>query len=259
MAVTSVAQYRRRVAASLERVWENVLDWEHLPWLHSSTFTAVSLQEWRADGFRARLSMHRGEPFVFDVTVDYDARCYHNRTVSGPGAGSDIVTQLTPAGPRATDVAVEFLLTDVPPEHADRVGAYYVRLYTRLWDEDEAMMVRRQAVLDAAQATPVTQTIDLGPRAALLARLPLAVDTAAGPVRVVARGDTIVAHANVCPHLGGPLDAAAPDADGCVTCPWHGYRFDPATGASCDGRRFTLRPHATVDTAPDGRASLRVR
>ena len=32
--LTSVATYRRRIGASLERVWENVHDWEHLPWLH---------------------------------------------------------------------------------------------------------------------------------------------------------------------------------------------------------------------------------
>ena len=29
------AVYKREVAASLERVWENVYDWEHLPFLHS--------------------------------------------------------------------------------------------------------------------------------------------------------------------------------------------------------------------------------
>ena len=34
----SVAVYRRRIGASLERVWENVRDWEHLPWLHRQSF-----------------------------------------------------------------------------------------------------------------------------------------------------------------------------------------------------------------------------
>ena len=29
--------------ASLPRVWENVHDWEHLPWLHRSTFCSIDL------------------------------------------------------------------------------------------------------------------------------------------------------------------------------------------------------------------------
>ena len=48
----AVAQYRRRVAASETRVWENVLDWEHLPWLHRHVFRdleplAASRTGWR--------------------------------------------------------------------------------------------------------------------------------------------------------------------------------------------------------------------
>ena len=38
-----VATYRRTIHASLERIWENVLDWEHLPWLHRSAFAAAEL------------------------------------------------------------------------------------------------------------------------------------------------------------------------------------------------------------------------
>ena len=35
------ATYHREVIASLEHVWENVFDWEHLPWLHSSDRKSV--------------------------------------------------------------------------------------------------------------------------------------------------------------------------------------------------------------------------
>ena len=45
MALTSVAVYERTIRASLERVWENVLDWEHLPWLHRRTFGHIRLLE----------------------------------------------------------------------------------------------------------------------------------------------------------------------------------------------------------------------
>ncbi len=40
---TSVGFYRRTIRASLSRVWENVLDWEHLPWLHRSSFSDIKL------------------------------------------------------------------------------------------------------------------------------------------------------------------------------------------------------------------------
>ena len=68
------------------------------------------------------------------------------------------------------------------------------------------MMVRRQAVLDG-QLEPsfLMRFIDGRP----------------------------VWHATVCPHMGGPLEDA-PIVDGCITCPWHGYRFDVHTGHGID-------------------------
>lgn len=37
--------------------------------------------------------------------------------------------------------------------------------------------------------------------------------------------------ANVCMHLGGPLECK----DGEFVCPWHGARFDVASGQKIDG------------------------
>ena len=39
------AVYDRTVAASLERVWENVHDWEHRPFLHARAFADIELEE----------------------------------------------------------------------------------------------------------------------------------------------------------------------------------------------------------------------
>src|SRR5262249_2494017 len=130
----------------------------------------------------------------------------------GRGAGTDIVTRLESQGPHATHVAVEFLVPDVVPERADRIGAFYVGLYTRLWDQDEAMMVRRQALLDGRLASGMREVEVDGLR---------------------------IRHATVCPHLGGPLDQARVE-NGCIRCPWHGYRFDVRTGRSTDGRGLRL-------------------
>ena len=42
-------------------------------------------------------------------------------------------------------------------------------------------------------------------------------------------GGALHALDGVCPHRGGPLGEGAV-ADGVVTCPWHGWRFEVATG-----------------------------
>lgn len=48
---------------------------------------------------------------------------------------------------------------------------------------------------------------------------------------------------NTCPHRGGPLGEG--DLEGAVvTCPWHGWQFDVATGAS------PVNPAAKVRTFP---------
>jgi Rieske Fe-S protein len=144
-----------------------------------------------------------GAPFVIDVDVERLTRRYHARTVDGPGVGTDIVTSLDPTGAHATDVRVEFLVPDVPEPRRDAVGAGYVRLYTQLWDEDEAMMMRRQALLDG-RLTDERRDVTIA-------------------------GDAC-SFSTVCPHLGGPLDGGDVDAAGVVTCPWHGRRFDVRTG-----------------------------
>lgn len=51
--VPHVGQYQRRMPVSLARMYENALDWEHLPWLHSSSFTAIECIESGDWGWRA--------------------------------------------------------------------------------------------------------------------------------------------------------------------------------------------------------------
>ena len=72
-------------------------------------------------------------------------------------------------------------------------------------------------------------------------------------IRVVELGGELVAHATRCPHWLGPLEDA-PLEDGCVSCPWHGYRFDVRTGRSADGRRLRLAPAARIEVDSRGEA-----
>ena len=50
-------------------------------------------------------------------------------------------------------------------------------------------------------------------------------------IAVFRNGDKVSALSNVCRHQNGPLGEGK-IIDGCVTCPWHGYQYDPDTGMS---------------------------
>jgi nitrite reductase (NADH) small subunit len=81
-----------------------------------------------------------------------------------------------------------------------------------------------------------------------------AVFTAGGELHVTDGG---------CPHKGGPL-AEGLVRDGCVTCPWHWYSYELATGkcrtaAGYELRRYPVvladgRPHVSLPAAGPARS-----
>lgn len=260
--LTRVAVYRRRVGAPAERVWENVRDWEHLPWLHRASFRSIALEAEGAWGWRARVGLPPvpdGPEILLELRIAEDAPRYVARTLAGPGRGSEIHTQLHAVGDAATDVEVEFWLPDVAPERAAALAAAYTDLYRRLWDEDEAMIRRRSAELAALRSAPedAPAELALGPLDALRARLPLCVALAGARWRLVEHAGDVLAHAASCPHWRGPLDEATLAADGTLTCPWHGWRFDVRSGRSADehGVRLPAPPRVEVDA----RGEVRLR
>ena len=58
---------------------------------------------------------------------------------------------------------------------------------------------------------------------------------------LVGRGDRIHAVENRCSHRGGPLSDGEVEG-GCVTCPWHGSRFDLDTGDVVAGPATAAQP-----------------
>ena len=86
------AAYARTIRASVERIFENALDWKHLPWLHGDSFSRVDLIEASSGGWRARV---RGQPAEasedaeIELVLDPSGPRYVTRTLSGRGAGSD--------------------------------------------------------------------------------------------------------------------------------------------------------------------------
>jgi nitrite reductase/ring-hydroxylating ferredoxin subunit len=71
------------------------------------------------------------------------------------------------------------------------------------------------------------------------------VTLAGRPIAVFRDGDEVRALDNVCRHIGSPIDDGPVEA-GCVTCPWHGWRYDLATGdlVSFFGHQPGIRAYA---------------
>jgi len=258
-ALSEVATYTRRVRASAERVWENVHDWEHLPYLHAGSFRGIRCERADASGWRARIELANGGEIDLELSLEADRRSYHSRTLGGPGAGTDIWTRVTETAPGATDIAVTFLAPDVAPAAKSKLGAAFVQLYTRLWDEDEAMMQHRQAFLDGVAPRPprpgARAPQRLGRADSVRARLPLAVAAGGDAWLVREHEGRLVAHAAACPHWGASL-ADARIEESALVCPWHGYRFDLASGRGPASQRCRMPARAEVRVSERGEAWL---
>jgi len=249
--------YEREVAASLERVWENVHDWAHLPWLHAEAFASIERRTAGPWGWHARVGFHGGESAEIELVVDPEALRYVARTLSGAGAPGEIWTALEPRDRERTGIRVEFCVPPAPAAKLERIGQRSVALYRRLWDQDEEMMRQRAQALREREAggggsgggSCDREELHLGLWEDLRTRLPLVVELAGHRYRLIEVEGSLVAHSVVCPHLLGPLDGAAVES-GVVVCPWHGYRFDVRSGRSADGQWLRLRapPRIEIDS-----------
>lgn len=220
--LTLVASYDRVIKANTERIWENVLDWEHLPHLHSSSFNYVHLDEAGEWGWRTWSNTQR----TSHIELCVDDTQYVARSYKADDQLSEIWTYLTPDKDQ-TSIHVEFYGTNIAPDAVDKIGEIYLGLYQQLWDEDEVMMIERQHRL--TEARNAATEINLGPRKDLKNRLPLTVQLKRGEFQIMALNNELIVCSTICPHLLGPLSDIDVDSH-TVTCRWHGYRFNIATG-----------------------------
>ena len=131
-----------------------------------------------------------------------------------------------------TAVHVEFHFPDIDAASVEPLGSAMLSLYTRLWDEDEAMMCQRHRRLQERRDSATE--ISLGSEQALLQSLregaTILFQLKKQEFQLREQAGRLIAHASICPHLLGPLT----DADlstGRLRCPWHGYEFDLDSGA----------------------------
>lgn len=222
-----VASYDRLVMAPIARVWENVLDWAHLPHLHESSFDYVDLDDAGDWGWRTwSNSAHTDHvELVVAGTDRYVARSY----VSGQQV-SEIWTTLT-ADAEQTAIHVEFSFPDIEDRMIETLGSAIVTLYTRLWDEDEVMMRQRHHRLRERRDAAVE--VELGSETSLLQRIKggatvlFQLKKQEYQLRELAGG--LIVHSAICPHSLGPL-TGVDISTGRLRCPWHGYEFDLESG-----------------------------
>ena len=259
--VPHLATYRRELPVSLERLYENAIDWEHLPYLHRSTFSRIERIDAGDWGFSAQVWTHpyeEGRAFVIELKLDRDCRRWITTTLAGSGTGTEIWTHAFSLAERTTLVVVDFFVPGVLEPAAVRLRDYYQTLYARLYDEDVAMMTVRQTELDSIRAgersgKAMRQVI--GEVADLHARLPLETEFAGMRFKVVELDGKLVAFSARCAHLMGPLGDGRIEG-GVVECPWHGYRFDIRSGECVSGAACRLTPAPTVKIDSDGKVVL---
>lgn len=236
-ALPHLGTYTRELPVSLARMYENALDWEHLPHLHAGSFKAITCRSAGAWGWHCDAVLPNDMPVELELRLDRTHQRWVTRTLSGTGEGTEIWSYVFGHEAGGLRVVVDFFVPGVPEEARAQMLAFYTQLYTGLYDEDVEMMTGRQAALEETPA--LGDVINLGQVEAVKAKLPVLFALGGKRFRLVEHGGKLIAHSAVCPHMLGPLDGA-PVIDGAVTCPWHGYVFDVETGAARSGQSCKL-------------------
>jgi nitrite reductase/ring-hydroxylating ferredoxin subunit len=237
-----VGTYRRVLPVSLERLYENALDWERLPHLHHASFASVDCEEAGPWGWRLATISPGAEHRTLELRLDRDCHRWITRVLEGADAGNEVWTHAFAVAARRTDIVVDFFVPDIDASLREEMGVALSDACERRYDVDVAMMVERQRQMDErVEAERGGATVCLGSVDELV--VPLRTELAGRSYLISRVGGELVAYVARCPHRLGPLKAAV---DGTVTCPWHGYRFDAKSGACLSGQTFRLPPAPRV-------------
>lgn len=238
-----LGNYVRRLPINLARMMENAYDWEHLPYVHSSSFSSIDLIDSGAWGWRAKIGLPDGSPAshqLLDLLVESDRHYWVSTVYSGPGTGIEIHTQATKIEDDEIEVDVRFYLPEAPDNEtgAEMILAYMQQQYATLYDEDQGLMLGRQGALDDRKRwvaiTPSATDVLVGATAELDPEIVHTVEMETGRFCVRKHDGAWLVHSAVCTHLLGPLKESAINEHGQLTCPWHGYHFDLHTGENAE-------------------------
>jgi nitrite reductase/ring-hydroxylating ferredoxin subunit len=237
---------------SLERAQENALDWQRLPHVHRSLYSAVHCFDAGSWGWRVALHHAVGAGYSeAEMHLWRFQGRFVVRVLQGRHAGMEVRGTLTALAVQLTRVRVEFL---VPGEMAARrrlLGRALVHRYTGLVAADAAMMAERQRQIDRRvdRARDTDRSLLLGPRDAL--SLPMEVTLAGRGFLLLEVSGALHAVPRRCPHQLGPLTVAGLDGT-VIRCPWHGNRFDIRSGENLSGGTCRLSHLPLVEVLADG-------
>jgi nitrite reductase/ring-hydroxylating ferredoxin subunit len=247
-----LGNYVRPLPVSLARMMENAYDYEHLPFVHPSSFADLKNAASGSWGWRADVELPpkgSGNWQTIELLVDRPKHYWATTVLTGAGEGTQIHTQAT-ATDAGIEVDVRFYLPEAPidDDTGAMILAYLQTQYKTLYDEDQAMMAGRQEALTRkrdAKPSGAFEPINLGAADDLMNKLPHAVEMPAGRVVVNRYQGEWVVYPAECPHMLGPLEDADIEDDGTIMCPWHGYRFDAKTGAGVSDHGLCLKAKVT--------------
>ncbi len=236
-----LGNYQRELPVNIARMIENAHDWEHLPFVHPSAFSAIELIDSGSWGWRTKVELPgTGETQLLQLLVDNEQNYWATTVLSGSGEGVHIHTQATSISDEKINVDVRFYLEEKPvsDEMATMTLGYLQALYTQLYDEDQVLMKGRQQALDRRSETAVTDVhvLELGLAEDLQPDLPIVFAFQNNRYCLNQWKGEWVVYGATCPHLLGPLGDGKVGEDGSVSCPWHGYRFDIKSGRNLDGK-----------------------
>jgi nitrite reductase/ring-hydroxylating ferredoxin subunit len=246
-----IASYTRELPISLTRMYENAIDGEHLPWLHSESFSHLEILDqgdwgWRAKGnFVPKSFMNSME---LELRLERDKNCWITRTTAGLGKGTEVWTHAFELEENQIKIVVDFYIPKLPKFLKGLYASQLVTTYAKLYDEDLWMMATRQHELDRIKAGKAIEKIDsleLGMLVELQQQLPLTFSFNNNPYRLVELGGELLAFSATCPHMLGPLQDSAIE-QGIVECPWHGYQFDVRSRECVSGAKCKLAPAPTI-------------
>jgi nitrite reductase/ring-hydroxylating ferredoxin subunit len=242
-----IASYTRELPISLTRMYENAIDGEHLPWLHSSSFSHLEIIDkgdwgWRAKGyFFPKSFMNYME---LELRLDRDKNRWITRTTAGLGKGTEIWTHAFELEENKIKIVVDFYIPKLPELLKNLYAKQLVHTYAKLYDEDLWMMATRQHELDRIKAGTKLQSaesVELGLLTEIEKNLPLTFNFNNNPYQLVKLDGELQAFSTTCPHMLGPLQDSAIE-QGIVECPWHGYQFDVRSRECVSGAKCKLAP-----------------
>jgi nitrite reductase/ring-hydroxylating ferredoxin subunit len=253
-----VATYTRELPVSLERMYENAIDGEHLPWLHKDTFAALTITEkgewgWRGQGYFQPPSFMTWTEL--ELRLDRDNNRWVTTTLRGLGKGTQIVTHALPVAEDRLKVVVDFYVPKLPGFLHGLYARQFLETYSKLYDEDLWMMATRQRELDRKREErrgQMASEVSLGSVTSVQKSIPFDFELQKKKYRLLDIDGRLIAYATTCPHMLGPLQDASVE-QGQVTCPWHGYRFDVITRECTSGQpcKLPLAPEIVVDETLD--------